>query len=1141
MFAQDTLLIASPSVDNRHTIRSIFEEGFHLLEADGHRQTILLLEQNQSCIATVILDVTMPDKLNISTLEQIVAMEALQHVPVVVLTPPDQPEAVGDALIRGAVEAMSAEFESVVLRQRVMNIVDLYRHKRHLEELVAEQASILKHSNDTMVDVLSSIIEHRSVESGQHILRIRRFTHILLQELARSCPGYGLTEQSIQSISSAAALHDIGKISIPDAILNKPGRLTGEEWEVMKRHAEIGGQIIETLGNLGDVEYLRYAYNICRYHHERWDGRGYPEGISGDHIPVCAQVVGLADAYDALTTKRVYKDAIRCEQATNMIIGGECGVFSPRLLECFKNVAGQFAEVAAAYADGLSPKSEQFETALPEPAQLEELDALQMIRSKYQMLLHYVDATVVEVDLERGIYHVVYNPDPNLTVLSGGVTLQELDRHMVDQAHFAGERAIIQSLVRERMPRFLKEGLLRMRHRVPVYTKLSDKPELYDLTILRQSLALEDGKKILVIWERVQGNEADAQTKRGMDALQRIPPSLVPSYCRFRNDRMMTLEDFDDKICHILGYDRQDLQEAMGSELVGWIVPEDREMVRQKIAQQLQAGKSLELEYRLRHRDGHMIWVLNRCRLEVCGDGSEVFSGFWMDISASKQSQDAMRDQLDRHKIILSQTENVMFEWDVDEDSAVFSDNWIEIFGCEPLTWGLSKRIATDSHFHPEDTGQILELFHSMKEGMDYQVCEVRLAKADGRYLWCRIRATARRDDRGELRKIVGIIINIDDEKRSAQALQERAERDVLTKLLNKHAARQQVERYLESFGGNLECALFIIDLDNFKTINDRYGHLFGDAVLVQVAKEIRRFFRAQDIVARIGGDEFLVLMRGISDGRIVEDRCRRLVEAFHNVMGQQLGKNRLSCSVGVALYPSHGSSYAELFQRADQALYHAKDTGKDGFAVYDSTDTGYYNRKKLDTAINERIDSDDQKSLSNSNIIQYAFRCLYESGDVELTIREILASVGRQMNVSRVYIFENSPDNLSCSNTFEWCNEGIQAEMSNLQNLSYETDIPNFMDNFNEQGIFYCPDITQLPGDLYHLLEKQNIKSVLLCAIRDNGVMRGYIGFDECLVNRYWTKEQIQLLTYFAEMLSVFLMKKRTEDAYARLRGETE
>ncbi len=1117
MLIHDTLLLAAGTAQSRHALRSAFSDGYNLLEAATDRQTMLLLEQNHHCIAAVVLDIS-DGGVTAAILEEMERSPLLRTVPAVVLTPPRDPDSVSRALSMGAMEAMEADEEPFVLRQRVRNIVELHRHKWHLEEMVQEQATALSKSNDAMVDVLSSIIEYRSVESGQHILRIRRFTEILLRELQRSVPAYGLTDRAIGIISSAAALHDIGKISIPDAVLNKPGALTAQEWKIMERHADTGSRIIRGLSHVAGEEYLRYAYNICRYHHERWDGSGYPEGLAGDAIPICAQVVGLADAYDALTSQRVYKDALSCEQSASMICNGECGAFSPTLLECFKHVAGQFAELARAYADGVSPKAEQFDTDLPGPDRREELNTLQILRYKYQMLLHFLDATVAEVDLDQGVYHVVYNPDPLLDMLHAGSSLAELDRVMVLQAATREDREQIRDLTEREIPAFLKTGRMRLSHRVPVYDADAGVTRQYDLTVLRQSMADPDLRRVLVIWQ--PRSERSVKAHLPMTHLRMLS-------CL--HDRWLTVTGNFRELCRVTGHTEEELRERYHGRLLEMLMPEDQSRVMEDLRSQLTHSKEVELVLRLPHRQGHRVSVLYRCRLFTDMEGREAVSGILVDISRTDRELKELRDQLARQQIILSQTENVLYEWNLDGDKLAFSESWEKIFGYAPVAGNLVRILQEGSHFHPEDVGKVYESIAAMQEGTDYQVIEVRIAKADGRYLWCRMRSTALRDEGGKIYKIVGIIINIDEEMRSAQALQERAERDALTRLLNKHATRVQAQSYLSDFAGDALCALLIIDLDDFKKINDRFGHRFGDTVLTQVSREIRRLFRPQDIIGRIGGDEFMVLMRGVDRREVVEDRCRRLAAALSSIYREQLGHTPLGCSIGVALYPKHGRNYEDLFQRADRALYRAKDLGKNTFAIYDSVDG---TRKRPATALGARIDSDDDRSPSGGNIVQYAFRMLYESTDVEGTVQELLSLIGRQLGVSRVYIFENSPDNQSCSNTFEWCGPGVPPQIDFLQNISYAEDVPTLLEQFDEQGLFYCPDVTELPEDLQQILEPQKVKSILICAFRDNGVFRGYMGFDECNVNLCWTRDQIDMLTYFAEMLSVFLLKKRAQDA---------
>lgn len=333
MEKHDTLLVSSASAEHRAHLREVLGERFNLLEAEHISQMLLLLRQNISCIAALVLDISQQEEIEHPILKKQENTALLRRIPVIVISKDDNPLTLNRAFGMGAADVIPIGYDPYAMLHRIENIVDLHLHKQYLETMVQEQAMELRQASNAMVDALSSIIEYRSVESGQHILRIRHFTKILLEEVVRCCPEYGLTEEMISVICSASALHDIGKIAIPDSVLLKPEMLTEEERELMKTHTITGCHILNTLGDVAEEEYLRYAHNICHYHHERWDGGGYPEGLSGDDIPICAQVVGLVDVYDALTTKRTYKEAYSCAQAANMILKGECGVFSPKLVE----------------------------------------------------------------------------------------------------------------------------------------------------------------------------------------------------------------------------------------------------------------------------------------------------------------------------------------------------------------------------------------------------------------------------------------------------------------------------------------------------------------------------------------------------------------------------------------------------------------------------------------------------------------------------------------------------------------------------------------------------------------------------------------------------------------------------------------
>jgi len=296
--------------------------------------------------------------------------------------------------------------------------------------------------------------------------------------------------------------------------------------------------------------------------------------------------------------------------------------------------------------------------------------------------------------------------------------------------------------------------------------------------------------------------------------------------------------------------------------------------------------------------------------------------------------------------------------------------------------------------------------------------------------------------------------------------------------------------------------------------------------VLTQIGTTLSSLFRSQDIIGRIGGDEFLILLKNISSQEVVMERCQLLVDTFREQLRRLMPKQQISVSVGAAIAPHHGSTYTELFQHADEALYTAKRAGKCQYRLYSPQDA--YGAL-VESAPHTRIDSDDQPTMNNEAMMRLVFHRLYDSQDVDATINEVLAFIGTHFNVSRVYIFENNRDNTSCSNTFEWCNHGIEPQKDFLQDLNYEEDLPGWKEVYEPTGVLYCSDISELAPHIRAIVEPQGIKSMLHCAIKDRGVFRGYVGFDECSANYLWTQGQISTLQFLAEVLAVFLIKQRS------------
>ncbi len=329
-----TLLIVDDIEINRIVLAEIFKDEYNIMEACNGVQAMDLINVSFG-ISAVLLDLLMPEMNGLDVLKEMNKSGIIKNIPVFLITAANEEDMLLEGYHLGAIDVIRKPFMTHFLKCRV---VELYSHRNKLESIVAKQVERLNYLNQSMVETLATVIEFRDGESGEHVKRIRGLTKILMQEVSDTYPEYHLEEKEIDKISTSSILHDVGKISIPDSILNKPGRLTAEEFEIMKQHTIKGCEILQNIPDIMDNGIYNYSYDICRHHHERWDGRGYPDGLSGDDISIWAQVVSIADVYDALTSERVYKKAFSHDTAVDMIFHGECGAFNPKVLEVFAAV-----------------------------------------------------------------------------------------------------------------------------------------------------------------------------------------------------------------------------------------------------------------------------------------------------------------------------------------------------------------------------------------------------------------------------------------------------------------------------------------------------------------------------------------------------------------------------------------------------------------------------------------------------------------------------------------------------------------------------------------------------------------------------------------------------------------------------------
>ena len=344
MDKRQRILIVDDAKFNRDILKEILGETYSYLEAENGNQAIQMIGENIG-IDLMLLDINMPQMNGFEVLEIMKRSQCMEETPVIMISSEDDVDTMRKAYELGITDYITRPFDSVIVKKRVQNTLGLYANQKHLINVVYDQVYEKEENNNIMIRILSNVLGSRNSESREHILHIKTATEMMLRKLVKVTDAYPLTEADISLITTASSLHDIGKICIPEEILNKPGRFTEKEFEIMKTHSELGAAIIEDMDFPQDHPLVHTAWEICRWHHERWDGKGYPDGLKGEEIPICAQVVSIVDVYDALTSERCYKKAFDHDTAIQMILDGQCGQFNPILLKCLKELSIQFSKM----------------------------------------------------------------------------------------------------------------------------------------------------------------------------------------------------------------------------------------------------------------------------------------------------------------------------------------------------------------------------------------------------------------------------------------------------------------------------------------------------------------------------------------------------------------------------------------------------------------------------------------------------------------------------------------------------------------------------------------------------------------------------------------------------------------------------
>lgn len=603
--------------------------------------------------------------------------------------------------------------------------------------------------------------------------------------------------------------------------------------------------------------------------------------------------------------------------------------------------------------------------------------------------------------------------------------------------------------------------------------------------------------------------------------------NIPGGFMRCKPDNDFEFMFVSDSYLKLIGCTREELVTLYGNKFINTVYEGDRARLQFDINDQLRVSNIVELEYRITKKNGELCWILDKSQRVIDETGNAYYYSVLVDITGSKKAQEKLKQNDERFRIILEQSDNIIFEWDFKSDRLNYSPQWVTKFGYHPSTDNVLS-VAFTEHAHHDDKKKLNSWLHGIYTGKGNNTnIEIRFEKSDGSYIWTRIRSSVIFDNSGNAVKAIFLISDINADKEEIARLTLEAHTDMLTGLNNKVTTQSKIDQYISQMPANERCALYIIDIDNFKQINDSMGHLYGDGVLKSISKLLCEIFPQPDIIGRIGGDEFIVFMNRLnSDGEIEEKvgtLLKRLPEISRNGGDDKI---KVSASIGVALYPEHGADFISLYEHSDSALYVAKDSGKNRFTIYNDKQNGLSYVKTFEQPAITGTAEKFVQSFTDT-FCKNVLDIIYEADGLRSGLESIFAIVGRHYNVSRMYLFEDSEDGLSCSNTVEWCNEDISPRKEILQNVPY-SELNMHHNNFDSKGIFYCSSVDECGKDLYAASSKRSVRALLHCGIYNNGEFKGFIGFDDCNSNRFWTKDEIEILSYISKIICVFLVKNR-------------
>lgn len=589
--------------------------------------------------------------------------------------------------------------------------------------------------------------------------------------------------------------------------------------------------------------------------------------------------------------------------------------------------------------------------------------------------------------------------------------------------------------------------------------------------------------------------------------------------------KKFTFIDASDNYFRIFGYTREQyLQLERSSTGICRVYAGNHQKMFRQILDWLSqgTGRPLTCEYKIQRKDGSYVWATAQISvIDKTQNGWEIQMLVSDNTSYRRIMHELQHDQ--RNIIRQSISEDILFDYDVLTDTLRLSDKYANLTGVPAVISQYSEKVLREKSVYPADIPVFVDLIQNLRNNIKMSNTILRFRHKDGRYYWYHLIGAAITDDSGRITRMVGKAVNMNRQKEEMLELVERAQRDPFTKLYNKTMTETLIRQYL-SYESDRSHAILMIDIDNFKEINDTYGHLHGDAVLVEFSRILKLKFEEKGVVGRIGGDEFLVFLRGEKNLNTIRERAQEVCRMFQQSESLSNMQHLLSASVGVSLSPLDGTEYEELFHKADQALYVSKRHGKGDMVFYSKIaelerDLSALKTASYVTEIHRDITPDYRV---DPHLVFEATEELLTSGGSPDGMGSVLRMIGRVLSVGRVYLVECPEDRLQCTVTCEWCAPNVEPIFGRAQKLSLE-ELGLHYQCFDEWGLFRCYDVHETE-DTYFLKQSPSTRSTLHCVLYDQrGSIRGFVGCDDVTTNRTWNRSESASLMVLAGLISRF------------------